>query len=242
MNHHQQIPRLDHLSSLISELLVSYYHDGAANMGRFTQGEIITILVGSKRKRFHIYKDLLRAKSPYFAASLKYCWNGDTDEVYLNEDANAFGHFTNWMFRGTVPVVDLGSPEGLAAITAFYKLADFLLVEDLRNLIMDAILKYLKDNTWDVNFFSLFSLREQNLRTTPLYKLFLRSSVRLFVRGPDRFEDGGDNDIGFLSDKPELMLDILEGVRDYNKKPWDLVWKCHRCEFHEHEESTICRR
>jgi len=37
-------------------------------------------------------------------------------------------------------------------------------------------------------------------------------------------------------------LDILEGVRDYNKKPWDLVWKCHRCEFHEHEESTICRR
>ncbi|KAK5099012.1 hypothetical protein LTR70_000866 [Exophiala xenobiotica] len=106
MNHYQQIPRLDHLSSLIS---------------RFTQGEIITILVGSKRKRFHIYKDLLRAKSPYFAASLKYCWNGDMDEVYLNEDANAFGRFTNWMFRDTIPVVDLGSPEGLAAITAFYK-------------------------------------------------------------------------------------------------------------------------
>lgn len=146
------------------------------------------------------------------------------------------------MFRDTIPVVDLGSLEGLAAITAFYKLADFLLVEDLRNLIIHAILKYLKDNTWDLNFFSLFFLREQNLRTTPLYKLFLRSSVRLLIHGPDRFEDGAANDIGFLSDKPELMLDILEGVRDHIKKPWGQVWKCHRCEFHEHEESTICRR
>lgn len=163
-------------------------------------------------------------------------------ETYPDEDPNAFGHFTNWIFRETIPAVDLGTLEGLAAITAFYKLADFLLIEDLRNVIMDSILKYLKDNTWDLNFFSLSFLRERNLRTTPLYRLALRSAVRMYIHCPERFEEGAANDIEFLIDKPELMMDILEGVREYNKKPYDQVWKCHRCEFHEHEDSAICKR
>lgn len=208
---------------------------------RFTQGEIITILIGKKRKRFNIYKDPLCAKSPYFAASLKSCWNGNTNELYLDEDANAFGHFTNWLFQDTIPTIDLGSCEGLAEITAFYKLADFLLVEDLRNVILDAVLKYLKTNLWAFGFFSLFHLREQNLQTTPLYKLVLRSSVRAFVNGPERFEEGAAEDTEFLRGKPELMMDIIDGVREYNKKPYDQVWKCHPCEYHEHEESAICR-
>ena len=145
------------------------------------------------------------------------------------------------MFRDTIPTVDLGSCEGLAQITRLYKLADFLLVEELRNVIVDAILKYLEEKKWGFNFYSLSVLREKNLRSTPLYKLVLRSSVRRFINAPEVFEEGAAEDIEFLDDKPELMMEILEGVRDYNKMPYGQVWKCHKCEFHEHEDSPICR-
>jgi len=196
--------------------------------------------VSHKRKCFNIYKDLLCSRSPYFAASHKNCWNGSSNEVYLDADATAFGQFTNWIFRDTIPAVDLSSCEGLAEVAAFYKLADFLLVNELCNSIMDAIIKYLKDNNWDLNFFSLSFLSEQNLRTTPFYKLVLRNSVRRFIKGPELFEEGATDDMQFLMDKPDLLLEILQGVRDFNKKPYDQVWKCNRCTYHEHTESTIC--
>lgn len=179
------------------------------------------------------------SKSPYFAASLKTCWNGVSNDVYLQEDADAFVQFVNWLFEGTVPEVNLNTCSGLADVVAFYKLADFLLIETLKNDIIDATLKYLEQKTWAFNFFSLCYARE-HISGTQFYKLVLRSSVRMFMNGPESFREGADNDIAFLHAKAELMLEIITGVREYNEKPYAQVWKCSRCEYHEHEQSDIC--
>ncbi|KAK5957785.1 hypothetical protein OHC33_000974 [Knufia fluminis] len=207
---------------------------------QFTRGEIVTIFVGHKRKRFCIYKDLLCNRTPYFAASLKNFWSGGSNDIYLQEDADAFAQFTNWLFTNEIPTVNLSTCSGLADVVAFYKLADFLLVETLKNGIIDATLKYLKEAKWAVNFFSLYYVQEQ-IPGTQFYRLVLRSSVRMFMNGPELFDEGADNDTTFLAGKQELMMEIVNGVRDYNKKPYDQVWKCHRCEYHEHEESVICK-
>ena len=205
----------------------------------FTQGEVVTIYVGNKRKRFNIYKDLLIEKSPYFAASLKTCWN-QTNEVFLSGNPEAFAHVVNWLFRDIIPPVDLSCCEGLASVTAFYKAADFLLIETLKNDIVDGVLRYLETNNWAFNFYSVSFLRDHYLEDRSLYKLVFRSAIRFFMNGPESFEDGGDNDLSFLIDKPELMVEIMQGIREFNKTPYDQVWKCHKCEYHEHEESCIC--
>jgi len=59
--------------------------------------------------------------------------------------------------------------------------------------------------------------------------------------GPERFGEGAAEDTEFLRHKPELMMDIIDGVREFNVKPYDQVWKCHQCDYHEHEDSAICK-
>lgn len=65
--------------------------------------------------------------------------------------------------------------------------------------------------------------------------------MHMFINGPETFDEGAVNDFESLRDKPELLMEILEEMREYNKKPYGQVWKFHRCEYHEHEESAICK-
>lgn len=105
---------------------------------------------------------------------------------------------------------------------------------------MDRILAYLERKEWAFNFYSLNYLREQELQLTPLYRLVLRSSIRLFVMTPSQYERGETNDIEFLHDKPQLMMEVLGGVRDFHKLPHDQVWLCDTCEYHEHVDGVRC--
>lgn len=208
---------------------------------KFTQSGVVTVLVGPARNPFQLYRDLLCDRSPYFTAALKPIWNEASSELHLpNADTRAFAAFTNWVFAGSIPELDLTDPNGLANLTAVYKLGDFLMIEELKNDIINAVLAYLEEHNWAFNFCTLNFLRKQLLQATMLYKLVTKSSVRYFAMRPSDFEKGKDNDTKYLSDNPELLLDIIDGVRDWHTEPWPQVWDDDICAFHEHADGVKC--
>lgn len=138
-------------------------------IGRFTRSPIITVVVGKggEAQSFLIYKDLLTAHSPYFKACLNSAWEeGKTDTVRLeDDDPKAFETITNWLFRdpSTMEQIDMRSTTDVALA---YKLADKLLMTQLKNHLLDEYRAFQLANRSISNIGALDFLCEQVLQRT----------------------------------------------------------------------------
>ncbi len=76
--------------------------------GSFTQIGFINVLVGPERTKFHLHKDLIYPRSPFFAKFLQAnaFKEGEERQVKLEEeDPEAFEQLVNWTYTDSFAVV-----------------------------------------------------------------------------------------------------------------------------------------
>jgi len=213
---------------------------------RLAKGEFVDVLVGQEKTKYKLHKVLLTSKSPYFATSLKDCWNGKTNEIDLtDEDSSAFDVFVDWLYEDSVSV---STPMGAAEywpeaytilLLKVFKLADKFMVNEMKNSLLDVVKDCFKKLGRAANINALCALRFHEGSDTQLYRMFLRDCVALYMKAPARF-DGDKGGMGKLLENPEVAKDMLESIREYNKAPWGPMHEAERCEYHGHTDGSKC--
>ncbi|KAL8685567.1 MAG: hypothetical protein Q9218_007677 [Villophora microphyllina] len=100
---------------------------------------LVTVIVGEKRKSYHVHSDLLCDRSAHFRAAL----SGNFHEAQISviefpeEEEATFEAFLGWLYAS-----DLDIPENLEELTSLVQLLCFarsILLEELSNLCIDNI-------------------------------------------------------------------------------------------------------
>lgn len=52
--------------------------------------------------------------------------------------------------------------------------------------------------------------------------------------------DGGGCGMDKLDENPEIALDMLKSIHEYNKSPWGITNGTGRCEYHDHSDGSKC--
>ncbi|KAK5070081.1 hypothetical protein LTR64_001915 [Lithohypha guttulata] len=204
---------------------------------QYVQSGIVNVFVGRKRKEFAIYRDLLSVKSPFFAAKLKKDWNNDKNEIYLeNEDPDAFSALVDWMFSGKLPdFYSERTTTSIASVTAFYKLADFLLMPTAKNDLIDHVVNHHRAMNRHYTFHHLSYVWGVHAVDKPFLKMVLHSIIKnLVVRTDDVYQ------LEYLREYPDLMLLVIRYHIGYNKRPWARIWENPRCDYHDHSDGSKC--
>ncbi|KAK5099011.1 hypothetical protein LTR70_000867 [Exophiala xenobiotica] len=191
----------------------------------YMQQKPVSILVGAERKRYFIFKDLLSAKSPYFAARFKECWDGKKDEVELcDAGEEEFEVVMDWMHPDKLPTRLTLYNEDLYNWTLSsrtYKLADRLIIPKLQDELLTAeFAKLRKSGLW-WGLGRLIYLQDLGLAHTPYYSFYLKAAVWAFMTGrryvrAERHEEV----ILSLKDHGQVAVDVLLSIRKWNDKAW----------------------
>jgi BTB/POZ domain len=119
---------------------------------RYVAGDAVTILVGPKRKRYIVHKDLICEKSEYFAKAFnENCFKeGIEKEMYLPEDEpDAFDLFIRWLYNSRLDCkafcvegkssAEIHAPRWalMSTLISLYILTDKVCLEELKNTVMD---------------------------------------------------------------------------------------------------------
>lgn len=196
-------------------------------MFRYTQTEVVKVLVGSEKTAYSIHKDLLMSKCPYFGAALKECWNKDKTEITLKHaQPQQFEVVIDWLYEGRLPEywskIDDGCPDSIIEKTpGVYKLADELLLSELQNNLIDVLVRTCNEHKRIHDLSDACAVVKQELNHTPLYKLVLRNAVRCF----DAAMSGDElrSQINRIMEYPELVTDYLIQLHEYRRTPWESV-------------------
>ncbi|KAK5087335.1 hypothetical protein LTR70_002176 [Exophiala xenobiotica] len=210
------------------------------------KGEIVNVLVGQDKTRYKLHKVLLTAKSPYFATSLKDCWNGKTNDIDLtDEDTSAFDVFVDWLYEGSIGVPrSIGVGEDLFATHTIltlkvFRLAEKFMINEMKNSLLDAVKDCFAKRRHSANILALSDLHSHEGSDTQLYRMFLRDCVARYMKSPACFE-GDKNGMGELMEDPKVAKDMLENIREYNKAPWGFMYEAEGCEYHDHTDGSKC--
>ncbi|KAK5957781.1 hypothetical protein OHC33_000970 [Knufia fluminis] len=210
----------------------STYQASATSVGgssllpsKYMQEKPVTILVGLARKKYYIFKNLLAAKSPYFAAQFKDCWDGQKDEVeLLDATGGDFEVVVDWMHVGKLPTKLTQYTEhpeydwDLAAQT--YKLADKLMMPELQNEVLKNEASILASNNKSWHYSKLATLHTAELTHTPYYTFVLKSVVRRMMIDPDQSDRELQKYYSALESCPKVAMDVLASINRWNVKRW----------------------
>ncbi|KAK5957780.1 hypothetical protein OHC33_000969 [Knufia fluminis] len=210
---------------------------------KYTQMEVVKVLVGSEKKAYTIHKDLLMSKCPYFGAALKECWNEDKTEITLKgAQPQQFEVVIDWLYEGRLPKYWSKIEESdifsiINKTPAVYKLAHELLLSGLQNDLVDVLLQTSDEHKILHNLSGACSVVKQDLSHTPLYKLVLRNAVKCFAANMMGEEVGSQLD--YLMKYPELVKDFLTELHAYQRKPWQSIKAEESSKYHIKPKSTI---
>jgi len=185
------------------------------------QQKPITILVGPGRKPYFVFKDLLAAKSPYFAAQFKDCWDGQKDEVELADaDERGFEVVMDWMHLEKLPTRLTTYEKGSynwALTSIAYKLADKLMIIELQNELLKNEVAIFRDLGKFWTFAGLNNIHDRGLAHTPYYRLCVKVAVQRFMNPGFKYPD---EDNTSLKDHGHVAVEVLESIQKWNVKPW----------------------
>jgi len=189
------------------------------------QQKPVTILVGPARKPYFVFKDLLAAKSPYFAAQFKDCWDGQKDEVELADaDELGFEVVMDWMHLEKLPTRLTTYEKGsyIWALTSItYKLADKLMIIELQNELLKNEVAVFRDLGMFWGFDRLVHFHNCGLAHTAYYRLCVKTAVQRFMEPGRRWKtDHPCEGIPSLKDHGHVAVDVLESIQKWNVKPW----------------------
>ena len=211
-------------------------------IGRFVRSPIVTVVVGkgSKAQSFPVYKDLLTAHSPYFKACLDGAWEeGKTNTVRLEDDnPKAFETVTNWLFRDptTMKQTDMNTEERALR----YKLADKLLITQLKNDILDGLRAFQLAKNKFTSIGGLDILHCQGLQTTALYDYCLKLYVWIFGTPTATSVEGILVQPGRALANEEVMKDLLTKMFEFMQQRWGDPRKETGCVYHDHSDGSSC--
>lgn len=173
---------------------------------------------------------------PFFATSLKDCWNGESLQVELPDvDSNTFNTVMEWVYR-------LSKPAGLEIyynhmkVARLYKFVDFLMMENEKNALIDAY----ASRMLSITFADLQNIYNLELSHTKLFSLALRNCVRLFIELPSLFQDDEPHRSYQRIQDPALLITVLDCIRDYHINPWKEASTSNCQERHDHTSTPSC--
>ncbi|KAJ9663345.1 Transmembrane emp24 domain-containing protein 10 [Neophaeococcomyces mojaviensis] len=216
----------------------------AEDKPHFALSGVVTVVVGLRNYACH--RDLLEASSPFCAAKLKDCWNEGKNEIHLDDQEPAAAEiWIDWMYKNFLSRAPLSIDTetlriGLIAKT--YKLADYLIIPDLKNDLMDLIMdQHKKSRKW-FTLHALIDLWEVDESDSGLFKYVFRSSILSFMTSP-KFYLTGSGELKKISTRADttLLLKVIEGIMVWNVKSWDLPSDDKKCDYHDHSEGSSCK-
>lgn len=217
---------------------------------RYARSDIVTILAGPDKIPFKIHKDLLCDQSEYFAANFGETWNTDNKaEATVSEiEEEIFQMIFSWLYTGEVPdnVGDEQPEQSKQPIWRnqfrLYQAADFLMMTELMNKIVDKALTTHRDipGQWTIKQLSNF-LVYGVADYSQFYKLVLDSAVsRMVLKHPNGEELR--NGLAAINEQyPQAMIDIILRLNEYHAAPKSITvqdW----CIYHMHPNGQACER
>lgn len=156
------------------------------------------------------------------------------NEVHLEkEDPKAFDILVDWMFRGVLPSILKISYTKLANV---YCLADFLIMPQAKNEVVDSILRLWAPKKTCLNMNGLRHIHDGGAFETPLFDLAVRSATRCFmVHGTTATLT--DELIGY----PHVMLALLKSIDQWRVKSWEHPTLEDKCTWHNHKDGGKCQ-
>lgn len=217
------------------------------------------MLVGKERESYYIHEDLLQIHSPYFATALKPCWNDGKTPMQLeleNASPAAFDVVVHWIYEQNLPTYSVGQSrdeddETPAQSTNFmsnyglmysvYKLADFLLMHDLQNAVMDARLKHLREGNLHCTLRGISHLYDAGMEGTLMYEMAIRSYADA-VAGDFLSKEQKESEIKEFDGSLEVLKAAFLRVEKLRGTTWtSLEDEKDKCRYHIHPDEKKCK-
>lgn len=120
-----------------------------------------------------------------------------------------------------------------------YVLADIMMMPSLKNAWVDCLVADLKLRGVGQCFHPdiLMLLRRKDYADSKLCRLGLRSCIWTYVTHPGA---QGQWKGMYDHDETDLLLELLDGIREFLVKPWGHVCDDSPCTYHDHVEGETC--
>jgi len=203
----------------------------------------VTIIVGQGEvsKTFSVYEDLLTAYSAFFRFCLGSGFKeAGTKRVELPDDkAEDFAAVVNWLYRESKVVKYDASRTATDRITSAYKLADKLIMPQLKNHLMDLLRELWKEQNLYHALESIEKLSLFNVAGDKLYDFTLKMYVWILSTQPRTIAQKATAEAGTFANAA-LMQDLFTMVREYNSQKWDDPRFVVGCHWHDHSDGSKC--
>lgn len=217
-------------------------------------------MVGKQKEPYHIHMDLLRSRVPYFAASLKECWNNNKvpKETTLEDaDPADFDAVVHWIYEQKLPTYRLDrSSEGgseddsddestgvfvsFGRLPSIYGLANFLMMHDLQDALLDADLEDLRKNETSYRLVGIAQIFDLQLTSTPLYEVALRSYCERTVKR-EVLTESFKADVRGTNVDSHALKDIFLLCEELRRMTWTrLAEEKDKCKYHIHPDGMKC--
>ncbi|CAD6441483.1 fb9c511d-125a-416a-99e0-912d3ab13f02 [Sclerotinia trifoliorum] len=211
--------------------------------------EIVTLYVGSKRKKYIVHKRILCDQSEFFDAGFNGGFKEATEgKMYLPEDDPiAVADLIEYLYRGSLP--RCREDGGSEKVRNLYYLAEKIGLLSLMDKLMDLLAVPRIQQTGHLVGYGSNAIKEIYDHTHE------GSKLRLFVTAVNvfRLRDRG-NEKDWMSDRakllhsnPEFFHDVFKLVGKHGKKVWveksegkAFVTAFEQCYFHVHGPDKEC--
>ena len=198
---------------------------GDTDHDRYIQQEPVAMLVSPQRKKYFVHKALLAAKSPYFAANLKDCWDGLKDEVELLDTTEAaFEIVMDWMYLEKLPtrVTEyVGETYDWQLTPLAYKLADRLMIPELQNTLLQNEADILLKNNRCWSLIKVSGLAKIDMCHTPYYTWCLKVAIYSMMKETEEDNKKFEIQARNLEEHPTVAIDVIICINNWNVKPWE---------------------
>jgi BTB/POZ domain len=211
--------------------------------------EMVDLYVGPQKDRFHVHKEVLCKKIPYFEKMFKGEFKEATEDqaTFPEDNPESFDLLLGWVYHNSIrPLVALreGGINSLSvnswSIIKFYLLAEKFCLSQLQDQIFNEYLDYLHR---EISFPAVHQIGA-NYSDSPVGNPFRKFAARAFHWAIDP-SSKLSNTIWpthalakLLQDQKDLAEDVLilirTGVKASNPK------QLPRCEFHCHDKDEPC--
>ena len=178
---------------------------------------------------------------------MKDCWDGATDPLIVSDvEADVFEPVVEWIYTKklstcfTTPVED-GNGFSWTRMENAYWAADMLLIVEMQNDIMDAMIVEGEQCAPEAWLLTLDRIAALQLLHTHYYKYAMKKFVRALMR---RQIPGLGNLQKFTKENfdDNMARDILFYIGNWLDQEWSSTGYHDLCQFHEHENGQLCAK
>lgn len=201
---------------------------------------MVIVLVGPKRKEFHLHKDLLLDRSMLLEERLERDppygeYRGMQYLCLSDEPVAAFKIFIEWLYGATL---DTPSCKNRNDYINLYIMAHCFGVESLMNTTMDLIREGDRQDNWEWPLGLLFNVYDKIPEKSPLRDFLVRITVSTGKRDSNPLI----NRQRYLERRGPLVSEFLTTYEDHSSYKLADPRREANCTFHKHKHTKKCGR